>query len=123
MPKKPVTIGDHDFESMKEAKAHCKEIADRLWAQKLRVRKQLKDDRFVPVRTREDRDFLAALVQRHPLWEHKQQQIKDMKGTIKGFAVGKIEFEKGPARVCFWLSTADEPKAVPFSAGKCVSKK
>ena len=123
MSKKPVTIGIHDFTSMKEAKSYCKELMKTLWDQRVRVRKTFKDDRSVPIRKLEDRDFLAALVSRHPDWESKQQQIKDMGGTIKGFAVGKIEFKHGPARLCFWLSTESEPKAVPFSADKCVRNK
>ena len=123
MAKKPCTIGNMDFDSHKSAKAFCKELMAALWDQRVRVRKTMIDNRSVPVRKLTDRDFLVELVRRHPQWELKKKQIKAMSGTITGFAVGKIEFEHGPARVCFWLSTADEPKAVPFSAAKCIAKR
>ena len=117
---KQVTIDAHDFDSMKEAKIYCKELMREIWCDRddCRVRQTFRDDRYAPIRKRDDHKFLTALVRRHPNWKEKQQQIEDMGETITGFAVGKIAFKNGPLHLCFWLSTESKPKAVAFSADK-----
>jgi hypothetical protein len=121
MPRKPVTIGEHKFPTQKAATEYAKAILSKWWDQRPRARPRgFADTRSVPVRDRDDHDFLKALFRRHPEAKSKAREAKQDGQKLKGFSVGKHPKYGKP---CLWLRTNEEPLAVPFSLCRSVRGK
>ncbi len=121
MARKPVTIGEHEFPTQKAATEYAKATLSKWWDQRPRVRPRgFADTRSVPVRDRDDHDFLKALFRRHPEAKSKAREAKQDGQKLKGFSVGKHPTYGKP---CLWLRTNEEPLAVPFSLSRSVRGK
>ena len=121
MARKPVTIGEHDFPTQKDATEYAKAIQSKWWDRRPRVRRHgFADTRSVSVTNRDDHDFLKPLFRRHPDAKSKVREAKRDGRKLKGFAVGK---DPKFGRPCFWLRTDKEALAVPFSLPRSVRGK
>ena len=110
---KQVQIGGIQFASMKAANAHATAIKDRAWKSN-KIKIVGFRNLFAPIKSREDRDFLRALVTNHPAWSAKRREAG---AKITGFAVAK-DPEYGNR--CLWLSTANNRLAARIGIGDCI---
>jgi hypothetical protein len=111
---KPVTIAEHDFESIKVATDYATAVRDRAW----RANKKIIGGfagKHAPVTDEEDDRFLKALVVLHPEWKAKR---RDAGGKISGFAVA-VDKKYGKNR-CLYLSTVQNPTAIAISPSTCI---
>lgn len=111
---KPVTIGEHNFASIKEATEYATAIRNRVWLENKRLIVGL-TGKYAPVTSKEDRDFLKALVKNHPEWKKKR---RDAGCQISGFAVALDK--KYRRNRCLYLSTKQNPTAVVISLSSCI---
>jgi len=111
--KKPVTIGEHDFESQKEAREYCQAILDKWYAKRTGINNGRFTNHEVLIEG-EDLSFVKALLKRHPRYGPKRSEATCQ--GVEGICVAPTEYGSR----CFYIKTKIPPM-INFSYQKCIT--
>lgn len=114
--KQPIDIGEHQFESKKEAREYIIGILDKWHAKRVAINNGRFTNNEVLLEG-EDLEFVKELFERHPRFGPKCSEA-EYQGGVEGICVAPGEWGSR----CFYLKTR-KPPMINFSYQKCISRK